>query len=105
MAGPPSRDRKVLDERASSEKSATSLVIYPDCEFALVRFRKDGYRRDKAVRWSFAQSIILQKLAVEVELHWVTGHRNVLGKEPADLVAKAARKRGLADETSRMCLL
>ena len=40
-----------------------------------------------------AQSLELDQLGVEVQLHWVPGHRNIPGNELADLVAKKARQR------------
>ena len=69
--------------------SCSLAVVYSDCAGALRRINgeSDG---GKVVRKIIRQSIELQRLGVEVHLHWVPGHRNIPGNELADRVAKKA---------------
>lgn len=53
------------------------------------RYLKGG----KVVQRIIAQSIESQRLGVDVQLHWLQGHRGIPGNELADLVAKRARLR------------
>ena len=67
-------------------------VIYSDCQAAL-RGIENRYSCDnKVVQKIVAQSIELQQLGVDVQLHWCPGHRGVPGNVLADLVSKRARR-------------
>ena len=66
-------------------------VIYSDCEVALQRIRNEKLS-GRVVQKIIAQSIELERYGVEVQLHWVPGHRKIPGNELADLVAKKVRQ-------------
>ena len=67
-------------------------VVYSDCTSALEMISSGSSNSGKVVQKIIAQSVELQRLGVDVHLHWVPGHRNVPGNELADLVAKRARQ-------------
>jgi len=67
-------------------------VIYSDCATALRRIGNDTSGSGVVAQNIISQSIELKRLGVEVQLHWVPGHRNIPGNELADLVAKKARQ-------------
>ena len=83
-----------LDEIRSRTSKGTqhackSVVIYSDCTAALRRISRN-FDAD-VVQRIIGQSLELKQLGIDVELHWVPGHSNVLGNELADMVAKRAR--------------
>ena len=67
-------------------------VIYSDCKTALRRIGNDRPGGGVVAQNIISQSMELKRLGVEVQLHWVPGHRNIPGNELADLVAKKARQ-------------
>ena len=80
-------DRAIL----KAQQARSIAVIYSDSQPALERIDK-GYGFDqKVVQKIVAQSVELQQLGVDVQLHWCPGHRGVPGNELADLVSKLAR--------------
>lgn len=68
-------------------------VVYSDCKQALRWIKKGVLKGGKVVQRIIAQSIESQRLGVDVQLHWLQGHRGIPGNELADLVAKRARLR------------
>ena len=68
------------------------VVIYSDCTTALKRIGNEKPGGGMVAQNIITQSIELKRLGVEVQLHWVPGHRNIPGNELADLVAKKARQ-------------
>ena len=82
---------KVYTDRESKKpKDPCSLaVIYSDCTTAL---QKIGDNRGRVAQKIAAQSIELHQLGVEVQLHWVPGHRNIPGNELADLISHQAKQ-------------
>lgn len=81
------------DSKDAKPKDPCSVaVIYSDCIAALGRIGNERPCMGKAKQKVIAQSIELKGLGVEVQLHWVQGHRNVPGNELADLVSKKAAR-------------
>ena len=68
------------------------VVIYSNCITVLRRIGNHMPGGGVVVQNIITQSIKLKRLGVEVQLHWVPGHRNIPGNELADLVAKKARQ-------------
>lgn len=67
------------------------VVIYSDCKDASWRISREKPGGGRVVQRIISQSMELQCLGVEVQLHWVPGHRHMPGNELADLVSKRAR--------------
>ena len=67
-------------------------LVYSDCWSALDRIRTDRSDHGFVTRKIISQSVELEKLGVELQLHWVPGHRNIPGNELADIVSKMARR-------------
>ncbi len=82
---------KVRTDRGSKkpEDPCSLAVIYSDCTTAL---QKIGDNRGRAAQKIAAQSIELYQLGVDVQLHWVPGHRNIPGNELADLISHQAKQ-------------
>ncbi|KAF6222616.1 hypothetical protein HO133_000663 [Letharia lupina] len=85
---------KVHADRAQvkPQDPCSLAVVYSDCAVALVKIGKGRSDGRKVVQKIIDQSMELQRLGVEVQLHWVPGHVNIPGNELADLVAKKARQ-------------
>ena len=66
-------------------------VVYSDCAWGLQRIKNIASAGGLVVQKIIAQSMELQRLGVDIHLHWVPGHRNIPGNELADLVSKKAR--------------
>lgn len=67
-------------------------VVYSDCQMALQKIGSSSSDGGKVVQKIIAQSMELQRLGVDVHLHWCLGHRNIPGNELADLVSKKGRR-------------
>ena len=85
---------KVHADRAQvkPQDPCSLAVVYSDCKTALRWIGNGSPKGGKVVQKVIAQSIQLQRLGVDVHLHWVPGHRDIPGNELADLVAKKARQ-------------
>ena len=85
---------KVYNDRAcvKPQDPCSVAVIYSDCITALRRIGNERPGGGVVAQKIITQSIELKRLGVEVQLHWVPGHRNIPGNELADLVAKKARQ-------------
>ena len=85
---------KVHADRAivKPQDPCSVAVVYSDCASALEWIRDASSKGGKVVRKIIGQSVELQRLGVDIQLHWVQGHRNVPGNELADLVCKRARQ-------------
>lgn len=88
---------KVSTDRvhAKPHDPCSVAVVYSDSKPALDRIAKATSHDDVApvvTRKIVGQSRELYRLGVEVQLHWVPGHRKIPGNELADLVSKMARK-------------
>ena len=68
------------------------VVVYSDCKTVLRWIGNGSPKGGKVVQKIIAQSIGLQRLGVDVHLHWVPGHGDIPGNELADLAAKKARQ-------------
>ena len=78
------------DRESEKPRNPYSLaVVYSDCKGALYRISNNS--GEVEVQLIIRQSVELKQLGVDVQLHWVPGHRNVPGNELADLVANKAR--------------
>lgn len=67
-------------------------VIYTDCITARRRIGNDKPGGRVVAQNIIIESIELKRLGVEVQLHWVPGHRNIPANELANLVTKMARQ-------------
>ena len=67
-------------------------VVYSDCQSALKNIGSGSSDGGKVVQKIIAQSMELQRLGVDVHLHWCPGHRNIPGNVLADLVSKKGRR-------------
>ena len=74
------------------QESYCVVVIYSDSKQALHLIEKSCLSDDQLFNKIGHQSQELKRLGIDVELHWVTGHRDIPGIELADLVSKSARK-------------
>ena len=85
---------KVHADRAivKPQDPCSVAVVYSDCATALGWIRDASSKGGKVVKKIISQSAELQRLGVDIQLHWVQGHRNVPGNELADLVCKRARQ-------------
>lgn len=72
----------------------SAVVIYSDRLAVLRRIRKERSRPDAigVEQMIICQSRELKCLGVEVQLHWVPGHRSIPGNVLANLVATEARQ-------------
>lgn len=85
---------KVHADRAKLEPQdpCSLAVVYSDCAWMLGRFANGRSGGGKVVQKIIAKSLELQRIGVEVHLHWVPGHTKIPGNELADLVCKKARQ-------------
>ncbi|CAD6577106.1 MAG: hypothetical protein ASARMPREDX12_008135 [Alectoria sarmentosa] len=85
---------KVHADRANAKPQdpCSVVVVYSDCAWALQKIGNSRSGGGKVVQKIIAQSMELQRLGVDVHLHWVPGHKKIPGNELADLVAKQARR-------------
>ena len=67
-------------------------VVYSDCQSALQNIGSGSSDGGKVVRKIIAKSMELQRLGVDVHLHWCPGHKNIPGNVLADLVSKKGRQ-------------
>ena len=81
-------------EQAHADRAKTKpqdpcslAVVYSDCAYGLRRVKNAGPAGGLVVQKIIAQSMELQRLGVDIHLHWVPGHRNIPGNELADDVA------------------
>ncbi len=86
-------------EQAHADRAKTKpqdpcslAVVYSDCAWGLQRIENAGPAGGLVVQKIIAQSMELQRLGVDIHLHWVPGHRKIPGNELADDVAKRARR-------------
>ena len=67
-------------------------VMYSDCARALSRIAYAWPDRRLVTLKIISQSIKLEQLKVEVQLHWIPGHRNIPGNELTNIVSRMARR-------------
>lgn len=85
---------KVNADRAQvkPQDPCSLAVVYSDCKTVLRWIANGSLKDGNVVQKIIAQSIELQRLGVDVHLHWVLGHRDIPRNELADLVAKKAHQ-------------
>ena len=86
------RQQVQADRRELGQDICAVTVIYSDCLSALERIEKVSLSHQGVTKMAIKESIELRRLGVDVQIHWVPGHRSVPGNELADRVAKIARQ-------------
>ena len=80
-----------LDQSLEKPVNPCSLaIIYSDCQRVLQKLRNEWPGGGLVRHHIICQTQKLRRLGVNIELHWVPGHRHVPGNVLADLVAKKA---------------